>query len=152
MIRIQALRRIHFCAGHRLLEHGGKCENLHGHNYVADVYVTASEVDSVGRVVDFAEIKRVFKGWIDDHWDHGFILCDRDHTAIQAVRSVSPHKLYLMSHNPTAENIARHLLEVVSPKLLDAFPGHSLRVARVSIWETKETCADVSCMDELNKE
>ncbi|MGH9807111.1 MAG: 6-carboxytetrahydropterin synthase, partial [Terriglobia bacterium] len=27
------MRRIRFCAGHRLHRHGGKCEYFHGHNY-----------------------------------------------------------------------------------------------------------------------
>jgi len=55
------MRRIKFCAGHRLHRHGGKCEFFHGHNYVADFYVTAEEVDDIGRVIDFADLKRLFK-------------------------------------------------------------------------------------------
>ena len=34
-------RRIKFSAGHRLLGHGGKCENLHGHNYCVEFHVAA---------------------------------------------------------------------------------------------------------------
>lgn len=144
MNQLRALRRIQFCAGHRLMEHRGKCENLHGHNYVADIYIAAPTVDSVGRVVDFAEIKRVFKGWIDEHWDHGFILWDKDEQAIRAIRAVQPHKLYLLDRNPTAENLALHLLEVVGPKLVPQLNGQRLVVERVAVWETEETCAEVS--------
>src|SRR4051794_29194025 len=39
------MRRIRFCAGHRLHRHGGKCEYFHGHNYIADFYVTGDQVD-----------------------------------------------------------------------------------------------------------
>ena len=42
---ITIMRRIKFCAGHRLAQHGGKCEYFHGHNYTAEFYVTGNEVD-----------------------------------------------------------------------------------------------------------
>jgi 6-pyruvoyltetrahydropterin/6-carboxytetrahydropterin synthase len=143
MTDLHVVRRIHFCAGHRLLNHGGKCENLHGHNYVAEISVAAAELDRVGRVLDFAALKRLFKGWIDEHWDHGFILCDQDKSAIHAIESVHPHKIYRLSENPTAENLAKHLLIDVGPKLLLEIPGPTLRVTRVAIWETEDTCAAV---------
>lgn len=144
MTGVHVLRRIRFCAGHRLVGHGGKCENLHGHNYIADIWVRAQGIDPVGRVVDFAELKRLFKGWIDQHWDHGFIVFDQDQETIRAVQSVTPHKIYLLPDNPTAENIARHLLEIVGPKLLAGLPGYQLQITRVAIWETDDTCAEVS--------
>jgi 6-pyruvoyltetrahydropterin/6-carboxytetrahydropterin synthase len=84
------MRRIKFCAGHRLRNHGGKCEFFHGHNYVADFYVSGNEVDDVGRVIDFADLKQRFKGWLDEHWDHGFILCREDENGISAIRQVKP--------------------------------------------------------------
>ena len=77
------MRRIKFCAGHRLHRHGGKCEFFHGHNYTADFYVTAQETDDVGRVIDFADLKRLFKGWLDEHWDHGFVLNESDENGIR---------------------------------------------------------------------
>ncbi len=143
MKNLQVLRRIRFCAGHRLVGHGGKCENLHGHNYVADICVVGRGVDSVGRVVDFADLKRVFKGWVDEHWDHGIILYDQDCETIRAVRSVMPHKIYLLPDNPTAENIARHLLTEIGPKLLAGLSGYDLHVSRVAVWETEDACAEV---------
>lgn len=141
--QLTIVRRVHFCAGHRLLRHGGKCENLHGHNYVAEFAISARQTDAVGRVVDFAEIKRLFKGWIDAHWDHGFVLAKEDHAAIEAIRSVSPHKLFLLPTNPTAENLAQYLLVVVGPSLLQQIPGYDLRLRRVTVWETPEAWAEV---------
>ena len=67
-VSITVMRKVQFCAGHRLLGHEGKCANLHGHNYLVEFHVTGKEVDELGRVVDFAVINRLFKGWIDDHW------------------------------------------------------------------------------------
>ncbi|MFM8327640.1 MAG: 6-pyruvoyl trahydropterin synthase family protein, partial [Pirellulaceae bacterium] len=52
MMGLSLMRRISFCAGHRLFGHGGKCEHFHGHNYVADFLVRSDVQDSVGRVID----------------------------------------------------------------------------------------------------
>ena len=138
------MRRIKFCAGHRLYKHGGKCEFFHGHNYVADFYVTGDTVDSVGRVIDFAQLKTVFKGWIDEHWDHGFVLAENDDNGIQAIKQVEPCKFYVLPYNPTAENMARYLLEKVSPQLIAQCNGYDVQVTKVVIWETEDAFAEAS--------
>lgn len=138
------MRRIKFCAGHRLYRHGGKCEFFHGHNYVADFYVTGDSVDSVGRVIDFAELKSLFKTWIDDHWDHGFLVSEEDENAQQALSMVEPKKMFVMPYNPTAENMARYLLDEVSPKLLQSVHGGSVRATKVVIWETEDAFAEAT--------
>ncbi len=145
-MNVTVKRRIRFNAGHRLLGHEGKCANFHGHNYVADFYVTtsgddASQVDNVGRVIDFAELKALLKGWIDTHWDHGFLLSRDDDNGIAAIRSVEPSKLYILPGNPTAENMARYLLEEVCPGLLSPC---GVEAVQIDLWETEETCAIVS--------
>lgn len=135
------MRRIRFCAGHRLRFHGGRCENFHGHNYVVDFYVTGDQQDEVGRVIDFSELKRRCKGWIDEHWDHAFLLWEEDQNGIDAIRMVQPHRLYLMPYNPTAENMAKYLLENVCPQILD---GTGARATKVVMWETEESFAEVT--------
>jgi 6-pyruvoyltetrahydropterin/6-carboxytetrahydropterin synthase len=140
--RLSLVRSLRFCAGHRLLGHEGRCAFLHGHNYRVEVEVEAVgggvEVDAVGRVVDFSLIKRRLLGWLDEHWDHTFILWEEDKTALAAVRQAEPTKYFLLPWNPTAENMARYLLEVVAPHVL-ADLGVVAR--RVAVWETDEACA-----------
>ena len=136
------MRKIRFCAGHRLYRHGGKCEFFHGHNYVAEFYVTGADTDSVGRVIDFADLKNRFKGWIDEHWDHGFVLNEQDENGIAAAKLVQPCKYFVLPYNPTAENLAKYLLEQVCPQLLE---GTSVRATKVVIWETDEACAAAGC-------
>ena len=135
------MRRIKFCAGHRLFEHGGKCEHFHGHNYVADILVTGDTVDSVGRVLDFADLKARTKGWIDEHWDHSFLVYEKDQNAITALQAVLPCRLFKMPYNPTAENMARYLLEEMCPQVLE---GTGARATSVRIWETDEAYAEAS--------
>jgi 6-pyruvoyltetrahydropterin/6-carboxytetrahydropterin synthase len=139
---LSLIRRLSFCAGHRLFGHEGRCAFLHGHNYRVDIEVEAAgggaAVDDVGRVVDFSLIKRRMLGWLDEHWDHAFILFERDETTLAAVRVAEPTKYFVLPWNPTAENMARYLLEVVAPHVL-ADLGVVAR--RVSVWETDEACA-----------
>ena len=135
------MRRIVFCAGHRLHRHGGKCEFFHGHNYTAEFYVTGSETDQVGRVIDFAVLKTRFKGWIDEHWDHAFVLWEKDRNALEAVRHCDPHRIYELPYNPTAENMARYLLEEVCPKILQ---GTGAVAFKIVLWESEESFAEVS--------
>ena len=138
------MRRIKFCAGHRLYKHGGKCEFFHGHNYVADFYVTGDTIDSVGRVIDFAQLKTVFKGWIDENWDHGFLLAENDDNGIKAIKQVEPCKYFVLPYNPTAENMAHYLLENVGPQLISQCNGYDVKVTKVVIWETEDAFAEAS--------
>ncbi len=140
--QLSLIRQLRFCAGHRLYKHESKCAFFHGHNYRVDIEVVGqgggTEVDAVGRVVDFSQIKQRILGWLDAHWDHAFIVFEQDENALAAVRMVEPTKYFVLPWNPTAENMARYLLEVVAPEVL----GDLGVVAReVRVWETEESCA-----------
>ncbi|QEG41125.1 6-pyruvoyl trahydropterin synthase family protein [Roseimaritima ulvae] len=141
---LTVMRRVTFCAGHRLLNHDGKCVNLHGHNYVAEFYVVADQQDEVGRVIDFKLLKIRCKGWLDEHWDHAFLLWDKDTEALNAIRQTNPHRIFELPYNPTAENLAKYLLEIACPQMLE---GTGARAQRVVIWESEESCAEVTVAD-----
>jgi 6-pyruvoyltetrahydropterin/6-carboxytetrahydropterin synthase len=138
-MQLTIMRRIKFCAGHRLFGHGGKCEHFHGHNYVADFFVTGDQVDSVGRVLDFAVLKTRVKGWLDENWDHSFLVFEKDLNARAALEMVQPKRIFVLPYNPTAENMARYLLEEMCPIVLE---GTGARAVRVRLWETDESYAE----------
>ncbi|MFG0255581.1 MAG: 6-pyruvoyl tetrahydropterin synthase family protein [Rhodopirellula sp. JB053] len=135
------MRRIRFCAGHRLIRHGGKCEHFHGHNYVADFFVEGMEQDDVGRVIDFSDLKKRVKGWLDEHWDHAFLISHEDENARQALEMVQPSRYFVLPYNPTAENMAKFLLEKMCPEALE---GSGATAVRVRIWETEDSYAEAS--------
>ncbi len=135
------MRRIKFCAGHRLFGHGGKCEHFHGHNYVADFFVQGDEQDSVGRVLDFSDLKKRVKGWLDENWDHSFLISHEDTNARQALELVKPSRFFVLPYNPTAENMAKFLLEEVCPLVL---ADSGATAIAVRIWETEESYAEAS--------
>jgi 6-pyruvoyltetrahydropterin/6-carboxytetrahydropterin synthase len=51
---------------------------------------------------------------------------------------VEPSKTFVLPYNPTAENMARYLLEVVAPTVLGDLP---IQVQRIVVWETDTSCA-----------
>ncbi len=137
---ITAVRRLHFCAGHRVLGHEGKCAHLHGHNYIVFAHsaVLDDALDEVGRVVDFGVLKHTLGGWIDENWDHGFIYFKRDQQLVNLYAGpLKEMKHYEADWNPTAENMARHLLKVGNELLDD--PRVSL--TKVDVWETENCLA-----------
>lgn len=138
---ITCTRRIQFCSGHRVYGHESKCAHLHGHNYVAMLTAHADALDSVGRVIDFGVLKERVGGWIDQNWDHGCVLWQGDGEALAAVESCLPAKVYRLPVNPTAENMADHLLRAVGPEVL-ADTGISLSAVR--LWETENCYADAT--------
>jgi 6-pyruvoyltetrahydropterin/6-carboxytetrahydropterin synthase len=105
-----------FSAAHVLAEIGGKCEDLHGHNFKVDVSVAASELDSTGLLIDF----RVFKKWL------GGILEDIDHKHLNILPSFE-------GINPSAENIAKYICEKMELKVKLA----KVNVVEVKIWESE---------------
>ncbi len=141
MSSLNIMRRFTFCAGHRLVGHEGKCQNLHGHNYVLEVYVTGKEQDSIGRILDFKLLKNRVNGWIDENWDHTFILWDQDENGLAAIRSSKPHRIYELDCNPTAENMAKHFLHKICPQVLADTGANAFKVR---LWESEETCSEVS--------
>lgn len=125
-----AWRDLEFDAGHRLQRHESKCRNVHGHRYKARIEVQAAQLDSVGRVIDFGEIKRLVGTWIDDHWDHGFIGQDGD--PLLAAIAAEGSKTFRMADAPTAEHMAYVLFDVAVELLAPA----GIQVVAVTLWET----------------
>ncbi len=141
---ITAIRRIQFCAGHRVYKHESKCANMHGHNYVAHIEVETSferdPLDSIGRVIDFSVIKDKIGSWIETYWDHGFLYFKEDEDLrllFQVGGVLDGHKSFMLEYNPTAENMAYYLLSVIGPTLLNHL---GVRIVSVRLEET-ENCS-----------
>lgn len=134
----RAIRKLTFDSGHRLKDHEGKCAFLHGHTYRVHL-VAQGELDSIGRVIDFGLLKSLFQTWINTMWDHGFILNEADEEGQRAMVQIKGQKVFLLPYNPSAENIALYLLEVVGPDLLE---GTGVRLVKVIVQETENCTAE----------
>jgi 6-pyruvoyltetrahydropterin/6-carboxytetrahydropterin synthase len=124
-------KRIDFCYGHRLLDYDGICKHPHGHNAVAEIEVRTDVLDTRNMVVDFSDIKRIVKGWIDRELDHKMIL-RHDDPLVKPLQSLG-EPIFIVDSNPTVERIARLIYEVSREQ--------GLPVVRVTVWETPTSWA-----------
>ncbi len=114
--------KTHFAAAHKLAMVGEKCENLHGHNWNIEVYVSGEKLNAAGVLVDFGDIKKEVRA-IMETLDHKYL------NELEAFKSVQP----------SSERIAIYIAEQLQPRI-NQF-AENVRVARVSAWESADACA-----------
>jgi len=124
-------KRLDFCYGHRLLNYDGVCRHLHGHNALVEIDITAESLDGRDMVVDFSDIKRAVKAWIDRELDHKMIL-RHDDPMVEVLRAQG-EPIYTIDSNPTAERLAK--------LIFDTARGLGFNVSAVRLWETPGSCA-----------
>ncbi len=112
--------RSSFAAAHRLRDYHGKCENLHGHNWVVEVRVRAESLNDVGLAIDFKDLKSATDAVLD-RLDHKFL------------NDLEPFK----EMNPSSENIARWIFGALTKRL----SGLGVGLREVSVWENPNCCA-----------
>lgn len=84
-----------FEAAHRVAGYPGKCDRLHGHNWVVQAVIQGNELDELGMLVDFKQAKRALSEVLE-RLDHRFL------------NELQPFSNGL---NPTAENLSRVIFE-----------------------------------------
>lgn len=134
---ITATRYHDISCGHRVFGHENKCAHLHGHNYRFHFTITADALDAVGRVLDFSIIKTLLCMWLEDNYDHKFLIWENDPMA-EALKELDPDGVVFVPYNPTAENIAKHMVEVIA---VEALKGTGCRLIKCSIDETRKCSA-----------
>ena len=127
-----------FDSGHRLLDYNGKCAYPHGHTYRAEVFLTSASLNELGLVHDFTDLKDKIKGWVDENWDHAFLVNSQDDELIKGMGSASLVRLYeFQDENPSCEVMSRVLYEK-SVALCGITP------AKVRLWESVSQYAEYS--------
>lgn len=119
-------KEVYFCYGHRLMNHPGKCRNLHGHSVKATITLNAAQLDEQGMVCDFSDIQKAATSFIDTTLDHNFLLYRGD--PLCPVLDRSGERYLTLDEHPTAEVLARIIYNHMK-KL--GFP-----VQKVTLWET----------------
>jgi 6-pyruvoyltetrahydropterin/6-carboxytetrahydropterin synthase len=127
-------KRIEFCYGHRLLDYDGICKHPHGHNASVEIDVRTDSLDNRNMVVDFSDIKRIVKGWIDRELDHKMIL-RHDDPLVEPLRKLG-EPMYLLESNPTVERIAK--------LIFDHGRELGVNIQAVRVWETPTSVATYS--------
>ena len=105
-----------FSAAHNLRGYQGKCEELHGHNWRVEVFLSGKKLDKIGMLMDFKEIKsRLNK-----------VLDKLDHKHLNTLS-------YFKKTNPTSENIARYVYDYLKVEVGS--------LESVTVWESDSSSA-----------
>lgn len=166
MEKFKATRRLVIEAGHRVLNHGGKCSSVHGHRYVIEAQVRGSlqlTGSAEGMVIDFGDIKQIMVDCIETPCDHAMIAWVKDEKLLRCyvddadwktlknfetiVASYGSYsisqglgKLYIIPEVPTAENLARHWYNRIKDRMIAK--GISATLISVKVWETENCYAE----------
>jgi len=141
MIQITANRYHDISCGHRVHGHESKCAHLHGHNYRIHFNVEPDAgLDSLGRVLDFSVIKAKLCEWLEQKWDHKFLVWNKD-PFMMDLKEMDPDGVVIVSFNPTAENMGIYLVETVGPLMLE---GLHCTLKSCTIEETRKCSVTVN--------
>ncbi|WP_208590637.1 6-carboxytetrahydropterin synthase QueD [Gracilibacillus suaedae] len=119
--RVMVSKEFTFDAAHHLHCYEGKCKNLHGHTYKV-VFGISGFVDDIGIVIDFGDIKNIWKEKIEIHLDHRYL------------------NETLPKMNTTAENMVVWIFEMMEEAVQDL--PNQCRVEFVRLFETPTSYAE----------
>lgn len=124
-------KEVYFCYGHRLMNHAGKCRNLHGHSVKAAISIASEQLNDHAMVCDFSEIKQCVESYIDEYLDHNFLLHKDD--PIMPVLRANNERFLALDEHPTAE--------VISKMIYQHIKKSGFNVTQVTLWETASAYA-----------
>ncbi|WP_337019992.1 6-carboxytetrahydropterin synthase QueD [Oceanobacillus massiliensis] len=119
--RVLISKEFTFDAAHHLHCYQGKCKNLHGHTYRA-VFGISGYTDEIGILIDFSEIKSIWKEQIEIHLDHRYL------------------NETLPKMNTTAENMVVWIYEKMNQVLINR--PDDCRLEFVKLYETPTSYAE----------
>ncbi len=114
-----------FDMAHRLALHSGKCQNLHGHTYRLQVFLSG-EKNGQGMVTDFADLKSLVKTEIVEKLDHSTAVWSNDELLMKALPA--SFKKMVFPFETTAENLAEWIFFTIEKQ--------EPRISKVILWET----------------
>ena len=107
-----------FSSAHILVGHPGACKRMHGHNWVVEAKVEGEQINKIGMVIDFKDIKNELEN----------IISRLDH---QYLNDLEP----FMENNPTAENISKYIYKELSKNI----NTDNIKVSEIKLWETNSS-------------
>lgn len=153
---VTVAKRFDFHAAHRLPHHDGQCRRLHGHTYGLEVAVTGpiktetGESDE-GMVLDFTQLKDLYKMLIEPHVEHQNMNETLKEKALEV-----PYVLWTNGppecgtdsswYEPltTAEGLALWILKCFEHGLYKLMGLSSLHYRiRITVWETPTSFAQI---------
>lgn len=139
--------------GHNYVFHFHVAPKLDGQikSLAKEYEVESAALDNVGRVIDFSVVKSTLCEWLETNWDHRFLHWEKDELIRGVIGLVENdnrdgfvprdqvdhlyNSFVELPFNPTAENLAAYMVEVIGPRLLDE---HGVELVKCTIEETSK--------------
>jgi len=109
-----------FSAAHRLEEYQGKCETLHGHNFMVEVSVAGETLNTTGMLIDFTILKEHLRE----------VLKTLDHSYINEIP-------FFRERAASSEYIAMYIFQLLRTRINE----RSVILQEVKVWESESACA-----------
>jgi len=109
--KFDLILKFSFDAAHYLPNYTGKCRDMHGHTWAVEVIIQGEQDLGSGMVFDFKELKNLIESHLPDH-------------------QLLNNKIL----NPTAENLAVHLYEVLKLSFNQA--ELPIKLKEIIVWES----------------
>ena len=109
-----------FAGAHHLRNYGGKCEDVHGHNWAVEVFIDCKKLNDIGLGMDFAEVKKKLAE----------VIKRLDHKDLNALT-------FFKDKNPSAENIAYFIYQQLKNKI----SGSGIKLSKVVVKESENSGA-----------
>ena len=107
-----------FSSAHVLHGHPGDCKRMHGHNWIVEAKVEGKNINKIGMVIDFKDIKNILSD----------IISKLDH---RYLNDIEP----FIDNNPTAENISKYIYKELSKNI----NTDNIKVSEIKLWETNNS-------------
>jgi 6-pyruvoyltetrahydropterin/6-carboxytetrahydropterin synthase len=115
--------QLQFDAAHSLPKYEGKCKNIHGHTYTAEVTVVGKVDSNTHFVLDYFILKKLL----------GEVLAKLDHRYLNEILDC-----------PTSERIAQYIYGEMKEKL----KGHNVELISLKLWEGRDKWVKIEKGDE----
>ena len=106
----------HFSAAHSLIGYQGNCAQIHGHNWIVEVFVRCRELNDIGIGIDFRDVRHAIKD----------IIKDLDHSYLNEYPEFK-------NTNPSSENIAKFLYRELGGKI----NSDNVKLSKIKVSETR---------------
>lgn len=133
MPKIRVTKRFHFEMAHTLFEYDGLCRNIHGHSYNLEITCIGNPRNEPGHpkngmVIDFGDLKELVKSNIVNRFDHALMVNRMVPEQQLDLLKQTTERIILVDFQPTSENIAAYIAEILQQHLPEGVTLFSIRL------------------------
>lgn len=142
MFRLEIRHNLEMAHRFYQAENSPKCRSIHGHSWQIILTLRAPQLNPQAMVIEFGELKRVWRAWLNQHLDHALLLHEAD-PFVKLLQANDPDiRLFTLPTDPTTESLAEFLYHQAGRILTELNADPEIQVERIRIEETAVNSAE----------